>query len=182
MIAMQHRHEMCDSVDNIRIGGHYICRYNDLDELRDAYCKYCKSAFESNRVVVLLPYYETTRQVEQYLTNVGIDIALHKRTHSLFILDSIGQFFGTGQDLLKFLSILDNGAVQSGKTGVSVIIGNDGLIHFGEKQRVVEFEERLHARTGLKNTTIICTYHEERWQTFSEEDRQAIVSDHDGTL
>jgi hypothetical protein len=176
---MRHRHDVCNSINRMKIGGHYLCTYSDLYDLRESYCKYSKQALKNNRVVVMLPYYETVRQVEFYLENVGIDIALHRRRHSLFILDSVKQFFGTDQDLCKFLAILDKGSIQSGKGGVSVIISNDALIHFGEEHRIIEFEKLIHARKGLEHTTIVCTYNKERWQRFGDGYRDTILNCHD---
>lgn len=55
----------------------------------------------------MLSYYEPVKKVYIYLENAGIDVELHKRAHSLFIEDSIQQFFGTGSDFYGFLKILD---------------------------------------------------------------------------
>jgi hypothetical protein len=159
-------------------GKHNVLIFGSLDVLREFYVGFCKRALQDNEVVVFLSYYEPVKKVYDYMENAGIDVAKHKRSHSLFIEDSVQQFFGTSLDFFKFLRILDEGAVGQGKKGVCVLVSADSLFHHGDTNSIVKYEEELEQVANLEHSSIICMYHAESFAGIPKSNQDHIVRQH----
>ena len=56
---------------------------------------------------MILTYFETAEKVKYYLKEAGVDVEFYGRTDSLFVTDSVEQFFGmTVENTLRFIELL----------------------------------------------------------------------------
>lgn len=159
-------------------GKHNVLIFGNLDILREFYSRFTKRALEDNDVVVLLSYYEPVKNVYTFLENAGVNVAMYKKAHNLFVEDSVEQFFGASLDFYKFLKILDDGAVHQGKRGVCVLASADAFHFHREMKDLIEYENILGLSGNLKNTSIICMYHAESFAALSKEDQDLVIGKH----
>ena len=101
-----------DSCKESLPGSHCLMVFPDLMTLRGVYSHYTKMQLEdSNEIVLILPYYETTEMVRLILSGEtiysknnpfgysGTDVDKHEKEGSLLIMDSLkGYFPSRGQD------------------------------------------------------------------------------------
>ena len=148
-----------DSCKESLPGTHCLMVYPDLMTLRGIYSHYTKMQLEdSNEIVLILPYYETTDMVRLALSGrddhnhngnnpfgySGIDASKHEKEGSLIIMDSLkGYFPSEGQggfhnnndspkgdlDLMSYLEILLKQAERQKKNGVTVLSDMGSFYH-----------------------------------------------------
>jgi archaellum biogenesis ATPase FlaH len=152
---------------------HNLMTYSNVSDFRELYVPVCKERLENNEIVVILPYYETVDSIEQQLENVGVDVKHYKRAGSLFIVDAVQQFFGSGYDFVKFLELLDGGAVNRGKVGIFVIASIDGFFLYEDREKLIEYEKTI-SKIKLEHTILICAYHEASYASISTDVRQLL--------
>ena len=173
--------QLCE-LSTKEFGKHNLVAYNNVADFRGLYASVCKERLENNEIIVILPYYETVDSIEQQLENVGVDVNHYKRDGSLFIVDSVQQFFGSGYDFVKFLELLDDGAIKTGKVGVFVIANIDGFFLYDDMEtKLVEYEKNFQ-KIKLKHTILICAYHEASFASLSADVTQLLRRLHDRTI
>jgi hypothetical protein len=144
--------QITHKLDEIDYGEHIILIYPNLDSLREIYSHYCRTAFENNELVLLLTYYETADSVRHTLTEVGVEVKRYEKERALMIIEDITKtYFGSGQDFLFFLNILNKQQEKHGKNGISVIADMGIFYHFqNNKDSLVRFERSLPSRFDTK--------------------------------
>jgi MEDS: MEthanogen/methylotroph, DcmR Sensory domain len=171
--------EITHKLDEIDYGEHIILIYPNLDSLREIYSHYCRTAFENNELVLLLTYYETADSVRHTLTEVGVEVKRYEKERALMIIEDITKtYFGSGQDFLFFLNILNKQQEKHGKNGISVIADMGIFYHFqNNKDSLVRFERSLPSRfdTKLKR---ICNYHKRDFDRLEEQEKQDLLENH----
>jgi hypothetical protein len=172
--------EITHRLEEIDYGEHIILIYPNLDSLREIYSHYCRTAIENNDLVLLLSYYETADKVRQILKEIGIDVARHEKERTLMIIDDITKtYFGSGQDFLFFLDILNKQQEKLGrKNGISVIADIGLFNHFqNNKDALVEFERSLPPKFDI-NLKRICNYHQQDFDRLEEQEKQDLLKHH----
>jgi hypothetical protein len=137
--------------------------FPDLMTLRGVYSHYAKMQLEdSNEIVLILPYYETTEMVRLTLSGEtiynengnnpygysGIDVNKYEKEGSLIIMDSLkGYFYSKGKSgfhiyndspkgdlgLMSYLEILLKQAERQKKNGVTVLSDMGSFYHHNNR-------------------------------------------------
>jgi hypothetical protein len=152
-----------DSCKESLPGSHCLMVFPDLMTLRGVYSHYTKMQLEdSNEIVLILPYYETTGMVRLTLSGEtiyyengnnpygysGIDVNKYEKEGSLIIMDSLkGYFYSEGKsgfhinndspkadlNLMSYLEILLKQAERQGKNGVTVLSDMGSFYHHNNR-------------------------------------------------
>jgi hypothetical protein len=173
--------EIVKKLATIRYGDHIVLIYPNIYSFRDIYSKYCKTALENNELVLLLTYYETIDCVRQTLKEFGIDTEKYEKERSLMIVQDLTRtYFGSANDFLFFIKILDKHQERRGKNGISVFADMGVFFHHSQndkKDLVIEFERSLGSRfdTKLKR---FCNYHKNDFDRFEEHEKNDLLKAH----
>ena len=102
---------------------------------------------DNNEIVLILPYYETTKMVRSVLSGENknnqsniIDVRKYEEEGSLIIIDSVKAYFGSDIDLMSFVARLAKQAQSSGKNGISVIADLASFSYFNRIDKLIEYE------------------------------------------
>jgi hypothetical protein len=172
--------EIAQQLGQIESGRHVVLVYPNLETLREIYSHYCRTALENNELVLLLTYYETAYSVRHTLTEVGIDVKRHEKERALMIIEDITKtYFGSGQDFLFFLNILNKQQVKRGKNGISVIADMGIFYHFNDndKDALFRFERSLPAKFDIRLKRF-CYYHIHDFDRLEEKEKQDLLEQH----
>ena len=172
--------EIAQKLEQIESGGHVVLVYPNLETLREIYSHYCRTALESNELVLLLTYYETADSVRHTLTMVGIDVKRYEKERALMIIEDITKtYFGSGQDFLFFLNILNKQQEKRGKNGISVIADMGIFYHFNnnDKDALFRFERSLPAKFDIRLKRF-CYYHIRDFDRLEEKEKQDLLEHH----
>jgi hypothetical protein len=172
--------EIAQQLEQIESGGHVVLVYPNLETLREIYSHYCRTALENNELVLLLTYYETADSVRQTLTEVGIDVKRYEKERALMIIEDITKtYFGSGQDFLFFLNILNKQQEKRGKNGISVIADMGIFYHFNnnDKDALFRFERSLPAKFDIRLKRF-CYYHVHDFDRLEEKEKQDLLEQH----
>jgi hypothetical protein len=174
--------EIIRKLNKIDHGEHIILIYPNMDSFREIYSHYCKTALENNEIVLLLTYYETIDNVRQTLKEIGIDIEKYEKEKALMIIQDITRtYFGSTEDFLFFLRILDKQQEKRGKKGLSVIADMGVSFHHhqqnNKKNVVIEFERSLGSKFDIKLKRF-CSYHKQDFNRFAEEEKIHLLQAH----
>jgi hypothetical protein len=168
-------------------GAHYIIVYHDMITLRQIYSSYIKAQLEdNNEIVLMLPYYETTKMVRRILSgennNSGsiIDVGKYEKEGSLVIIDSVKAYFGSDIDLMSFVEKLAKEAQSSGKNGISVIADLASFYYYNQVDRLIDYEMSLPTKYDDKmKLKGFCLYHQEDFdKRLSKEQKQKLFEHH----
>ena len=181
--------EGCDAVVDqllrIRLWQHNLLIYEDIYMFDKVYSKYCKYQLNtSNHVVLLLIFNEDEETVLQNLSDEGVDVEKRRSDGSLLIEDSVLEFFGSGTDMLEYLSILQQYAIDIGKEGLTVILDIAGLYLLGSEDDLLRFESSIgpSSHKYLANASLLCCYHIALSGKISKESRDRIMAQHQKTF
>ena len=172
--------EIAQQLEQIESGGHVVLVYPNLETLREIYSHYCRTALENNELVLLLTYYETADSVRHTLTMVGIDVKRYEKERALMIIEDITKtYFGSGQDFLFFLNILNKQQEKRGKNGISVIADMGIFYHFNnnDKDALFRFERSLPAKFDIRLKRF-CYYHVRDFDRLEEKEKQDLLEHH----
>ena len=172
--------EIAQKLEQIESGGHVVLVYPNLETLREIYSHYCRTALENNELVLLLTYYETADSVRHTLTMVGIDVKRYEKERALMIIEDITKtYFGSGQDFLFFLNILNKQQEKRGKNGISVIADMGIFYHFNnnDKDALFRFERSLPAKFDIRLKRF-CYYHIRDFDRLEEKEKQDLLEHH----
>lgn len=165
----------------IKLCEHNILIYEDIDILGKIYSKYCKHQLSiSNHVVLLLIFNEDEETVLQNLSDEGVDVEKRRSDGSLLIEDSVLEFFGSGTDMLEYLSILQKYAKDIGKDGLTVILDIAGLYLLGSEGDLLRFESSIgpSSKKHLPNASLLCCYHIALSGKIGKDSRSRIMTQH----
>ena len=172
--------EIAQQLGQIESGRHVVLVYPNLETLREIYSRYCRTALENNELVLLLTYYETADSVRHTLTMVGIDVKRYEKERALMIIEDITKtYFGSGQDFLFFLNILNKQQEKRGKNGISVIADMGIFYHFNnnDKDALFRFERSLPAKFDIRLKRF-CYYHVRDFDRLEEKEKQDLLEQH----
>jgi MEDS: MEthanogen/methylotroph, DcmR Sensory domain len=164
-------------------GEHSILIYPDRYALREVYSRACKIALENNEAVIMLLHYDTRDNVKTYLKELDIDVYNYeKKERSLLIVDSVLDYFGSAQDFLFYLNLMNVNASKRNKRGILVLM--DAGFHYhhhhqtnNQIQRInslMEYEELLPAKLNL-NVKILCLYHVKDFDVLEQTDQKEYL-------
>ena len=172
--------EIAQHLGQMESGGHVILVYPSLETLRKIYSHYCRTALENNELVLLLTYYETADSVRHTLTEVGIDVKRYEKERALMIIEDITKtYFGSGQDFLFFLNILNKQQEKRGKNGISVIADMGIFYHFNTNNNdaLFRFERSLPTKFDIRLKRF-CYYHIHDFDRLEEKEKQDLLEQH----
>jgi hypothetical protein len=160
---------------------HNILIYEDMGFFQKVYSKYCKHQLStSNHVVLLLIFNEDEETVSQNLSDEGVDVERRRSDGSLLIEDSILEFFGSGTDMLEYISILQKYAIDMGKDGLTIILDIAGLFILGSEGDLLRFESSIgqSSQKYLANASLLCCYHIALSGKIGKDSRSKIMTQH----
>jgi MEDS: MEthanogen/methylotroph, DcmR Sensory domain len=163
-------------------GEHSILIYPDRYALREVYSQACKVALENNEAVIMLLHYETRNDVLTYLKELDIDVYNYeKKERSLLIVDSVLDYFGSAQDFLFYLNLMNANASKRNKRGILVLMDTGFHYHHhqinSQTERInslMEYEELLPAKLNL-NVKILCLYHVKDFDILEQTDQKEYL-------
>ena len=173
--------EIVNELLAIRIGEHNVLIYDDIDIFGKAYSKYCKYQLsKANHVVLLLIFNEDEETVLQNLSDEGIDVEKSRSDGSLLIEDSVLEFFGSGADMLEYLSLLQQYSKSTRKNGLTVILDIGGLYLLGSEADLLTFESSIGSGTQkyLADASLLCCYHIALFGKIGKDSRNSIMGQH----
>jgi MEDS: MEthanogen/methylotroph, DcmR Sensory domain len=171
--------EIAQRLRQIESSGHVVLVYPNMETLRQIYAHYCRTALENNELVLLLTYYETADSVRHTLTEVGIDVNRYEKERALMIIEDITKtYFGSGQDFLFFLKILNKQQEKRGKNGISVIADMGIFYHFNNNNNALfRFERSLPTKFDIRLKRF-CYYHIHDFDRLEEKEKQDLLEQH----
>ena len=158
---------------------HSIFVYDEIEKFREFYCEAAKTTLQNDEVLMILTYFETADTVKYYLKEAGVDVEFYSRADSLFVIDSVAQFFGsTVENTLRFIELLNRKAKRHGRKGLAVVVDMDAFFHL--KGAGLERYERFIApkSSSDKFTCMVCTYHKGNFEKLPKETQQIILRQH----
>lgn len=174
-----------DELLRIKLCEHNILIYEDIDIFDEVYSKYCKHQLSaSNHVVLLLIFNEDEETVLENLSDEGVEVEKRRSDGSLLIEDSVLEFFGSGTDMLEYLSILQQYAIDIGKEGLTVILDIAGLYLLGSESDLLRFESSIgpSSQKYLAKASLLCCYHIALSGKISKDSRERIMAQHRKTF
>ncbi|MDQ3851711.1 MAG: hypothetical protein M3299_02635 [Thermoproteota archaeon] len=181
--------EVCDAVVDellgIRLCEHNLLIYEDIGMFDEVYSKYCKHQLStSNHVVLLLIFNEDEETVLQNLSDEGVEVEKRRSDGSLLIEDSVLEFFGSGIDMLEYLLILQQYAIDIGKEGLTVILDIAGLYLLGSESDLLSFESSIGpcSQKYFAKASLLCCYHIALSGKISKDNRDRIMAQHQKTF
>ena len=177
--------QILEKLLKVKFCEHNILIYEDIDLLATVYSKYCKHQLStSNHVVLLLIFNEDEETVLRNLSNEGIDVEKRRSDGSLLIEDSVLEFFGSGTNMLEYLSTLQKYARDIGKNGLTVILDVAGLYLLGSEDDLLRFESSVgpNNQKHLANASLLCCYHIALSGKISKDSRSRIMAQHQKTF
>jgi hypothetical protein len=171
-----------DQINQAEYGAHYLIVYPDLRVLRELYTKYIKTQLEhENKIVLMLPHYETTNDLKNILVDDSIPAAdnnknIKKYEGSLIVMDSLKSHFGTANHM-EFI----NDLVKRAENGVLVIADAGGFFHLKKTDKLIEHELSMPSQFDV-NLKRFCVFHKQDFNMLTEEQRQNLVNHHGQAL
>jgi hypothetical protein len=163
--------EIVEQLSTMTSGDHIILIYPNMYTFKEIYSRYCKTALENNEIVLLLTYYETIDNVRLTLKEVGVDTEKYEKEKALMIVQDITRtYFGSADDFLFFIKILDKQQEKRGKNGISVFADMGVFFHHQQNDKkniVVSFERSLGSKFDIKLKRF-CSYHKKDFDRFEE--------------
>lgn len=163
--------EIVEQLSTMTSGDHIILIYPNMYTFKEIYSRYCKTALENNEIVLLLTYYETIDNVRLTLKEVGVDTEKYEKEKALMIVQDITRtYFGSADDFLFFIKILDKQQEKRGKNGISVFADMGVFFHHQQNDKkniVVTFERSLGSKFDIKLKRF-CSYHKKDFDRFEE--------------
>ena len=157
---------------------HYMIIYPDCNTLRGLYSNYVRKQIEeSNEIILINPFYETTDSVIQILSeyNHDMDISKYEREELLIIADALEEYLGE-QPLVYVKKGLANYA-KMGKKGLSILADLGAYSHKSKYKELVDYELSLPTKYNVPMKGF-CLYNQKDFDKFSDEQRQKLIEHH----
>jgi hypothetical protein len=157
--------EVSSRLVNAPVGHHYLVLYSDIQKLRKVYSMYVKGQMEanSNSVIVLLPYYDSTDMAREVLESKGINVRENERRGSLVIVDIedviINPYF-KGPDIEKLREFTKE--IESKAQGKTIFVIADMSVfhHLKKGSDLLDYERNLHKDLKVEKWKELCLYNE----------------------
>jgi hypothetical protein len=178
---------MPSSIDEILLHDvdvHLMLLYETTQEFSKAYCKITNAALKNNEIVLILTFFEAENAVLSNLRKAGVDVNYYIKTDSLFIIDSITQFFNSScYDTIRFIQLLHKNAIRNGSKGITAIVDMNAYFLKENLDELRRFEELADPKSNqLKFKSMLCAYEREMFNKLDEKTQQAIRARHHAVL
>jgi hypothetical protein len=174
MIKNCHVDDAVEQINQSEYGAHHLVIYPDIRVLRQLYTKYVKKQLEDeNKIVLMLPHYETTDNLRKILFATEED---KKYEDSFIAMDSLKGHFGLSNHM-AFVNELVKRAENSSKNGVLVIADAGPFFHLNKRDKLMEHELSMPSQFDI-NLKRLCVFHEQDFNRLTEEQRQKLVKHH----
>ena len=175
-----------NSLQDMHPGTHCVVVYPDLSTLRKIYAKYVKNELGRNRIVLMLPYYETEYDVRKALSITEARVNGQPDSSSLFILDSFQAFsryhsdsrVGQKGTLFSLLNTLKMQEKKLAKEGISLIVDLGSLLSNGGFERLTEYERYISEICANTRHKQICFCHQRDFEAHLTTRQQANLLDY----
>jgi hypothetical protein len=137
-ILKLHPYDAAKTLCEKNYGLHMMMIYPRLDILRQFYCAYVKKEIKDhNGIVIIAPYYETTKSVRSNLSQPPylVDAAKYEGDGSLIIMDAT-KLYSTSNAAVEYITNIAKEAKNLGKKGVTVI-GDMGIFYTREQPNAI---------------------------------------------
>ena len=160
-------------------GEHNVLTYPDLDSFREIYTHLAKTRIEDNNdLFLLLPHYETSKNVEQAFMELDIRARDLIDSGSLETVDSHHAFFDPAQTFLQFVEATAKEAVRKRKSGVIVMADMGSFFHRQAVERLIEHECKIPASIDEARFAILCCYHAGDFGKLSQKQEVKLCENH----
>jgi hypothetical protein len=134
-------------------GSHNILIYDRIEAFRECYCEAARRVLPSGQILLILTYFDTVDNVKFYLREAGVDVEYHAGTDSLFVIDSVQQFFGSeAATIIKFIELLNKKSRRMGGHGVTAIVDMDAFFHLDDGRNIESYESLIpRGATGRRS-------------------------------
>jgi len=184
--------DILDSLSQTQPGSHSIVVYPNLVTFRQIYSNYTDRELRNNRIVLILPYYETVQSVKKFLSLANVDVSEFQRMGSLSIIDGNEAFFnhqGTDDtidhdthannekgNIVSLMRIMQKQALKLGKEGMTIIL-DLGCFFTQSLYDLMLYEKSIPLI--FKNTTLkqLCMYHQRDFDVRFTNSQQASLLD-----
>ena len=184
--------DILDSLSQTQPGSHSIVVYPNLVTFRQIYSNYTDRELRNNRIVLILPYYETVQSVKNFLSLANVDVSEFQRLGSLSIIDGNEAFFNhQGTDgtidydthannekgnIVSLMRIMQKQALKLGKEGMTIIL-DLGCFFTQSLYDLMLYEKSVPLI--FKNTTLkqLCMYHQRDFDVRFTNSQQASLLD-----
>ena len=184
--------DILDSLSQTQPGSHSIVVYPNLVTFRQIYSNYTGRELQNNRIVLILPYYETVQSVKNFLSLANVDVSEFQRMGSLSIIDGNEAFFnhqGTDDttdydthannergNIVSLMRIMQKQALKLGKEGMTIIL-DLGCFFTQSLYDLMLYEKSIPLI--FKNTTLkqLCMYHQRDFDVRFTNSQQASLLD-----
>jgi hypothetical protein len=179
---MGRNYQLDDALEQINqseYGAHHLIVYSNQRVLKELYTKYIKTQLErENKTVLMLPHYETTESLKRGLLDADKDNENMRKKYedSLIVMDSIKGHFGADDHMVFVNKLVDNA-----DNGVLVIADAGPFFHLNKKGKLVEHELSMPSKFDV-NMKRFCVFHEQDFDTLTEEQRQRLIDHHGQVL
>ncbi|MGN6628889.1 MAG: hypothetical protein ACTHKJ_03330 [Candidatus Nitrosocosmicus sp.] len=174
--------EAVDRLAKSEQGVHYMIIYQDLATLRKFYSNYTKKQIEDNNESILInPFYETTDDVRQVLSNnVNLNVFKYEKEETLSIKDALEIYFGKETDAY-FKKRMAIRSKEIGKDNFSIMNDIGAYPFKGKDKELVEYELSLPKVFDLPLKRF-CIFHQKDFDRLLEEQKQKLIDHHGMTI
>jgi hypothetical protein len=153
--------------------------YDDLQTLRQFYSTYTKRQVEElNEMVILGPFYETTKSVRETLStgHAVIDVSKHTRDNSLVIVDA-SKVYRSDTDALSFMNIMAENSTKNGRRGFTFMGDMGAFQNRFNRNELISYELSLPKRYSPDRKGF-CLYHRKDFDILSVDQKQKLIEHH----
>jgi hypothetical protein len=176
--------ENSDRFPHIEVGYHYLILYPDIQKLHKVYSDYIKGQIqeESNSIILILPYFDTTEKVRDVLESNGVNVTKREREGSLVIVDIekvINSLYFELTDVQRLEGFAKQ--IESKHQGNTILVVADmsAFNHLKKSKELLEYERTLHKDLSVRKWKELCFYHEHDFRAmFTEEEVSELLEYH----
>jgi hypothetical protein len=162
-----------------KYGEHAMLVYSSMDEFREIYSRYCKTAIEeNNELVLLIPHYETTKSVRETLKK-EIDVAKYEVDGTLTIVDTDNAFQQSSDvyNILLMINLLTKRAETLQKNGLSMIADAGSFFLHDKLEELLKHELSVPPDLGMR-CKAFCCYHKNDFAILSDHQKKTLLDHH----
>jgi hypothetical protein len=186
--------DILHSLGQTQPGSHSIVVYPNLVTFRQIYSNYTNQELRNNRIVLILPHYETVQSVENFLLLANVNVEKYQQQGVLSIIDGNEAFFNhpdidynTDYDartnnekgnIVSLMRIMQAQAVKLGKDGITIIL-DLGCFFTQSLYDLMSYEKSIPLI--FKNTTLkqLCMYHQRDFdERFTNSEQASLLDQH----
>lgn len=161
-------------------GQHGIIIYPDLSVIKEIYLQLAKMQIEEkNGCFLIAPYYESTKQIRQILSeddDLHQKISQYEKENILVIIDSMKIYFEK-ENILDFVYKILEYIHNIGKEGITVLTDLGCFLNNSKYNELVDYELTLPKKYD-RSIKGICLYHEKDFDGLSDGQKQRLIDHH----